>query len=463
MPRDASRCRPPTDAHVTIDATATDNADTPQPSSSEIAASRRLGHVPGLDGLRGVAVIIVVVAHLNVFLSIPEIIVVPGGTVSLDSFFVLSGFLITVLLLKEQGRSGTVKKLAFYQRRALRLLPALIAVVIAHMIFAWLSGVPGDLERSSVLSVLFYYSNWKMAFAPVTYLGGGVFAPGLQHLWSLAMEEQFYLLWPFVVVFFLGITRSFKVVVGVLVGLIAVIAIHRGLEYHSGMRWYPIFIRTDSRVDAILIGALLGNLWARRREPTRHIVPAAWVAAAFLLICMPFAKIDQAFLYYGGLVLIDVACAVMILALVDGRWAARHLFNLKVLVTLGLVSYGIYLWHLPVFFAVAYWGKHWPAVVQVTVALGATAMFTALSWFLLERPALNFKNRLEGRPTSSSPTMVTADDGATTASPPAPAHAPAPMPAPALAFRPTLLNQATPPLDWSAAGTDAAAPDRPGD
>jgi peptidoglycan/LPS O-acetylase OafA/YrhL len=424
----------------------------PEASASEVAATRRLGHVPGLDGLRGVAVIIVVVAHLNVFLPIPEIIVVPGGTVSLDSFFVLSGFLITVLLLKEQGRSGTVRKGAFYQRRALRLLPALLAVVIAHMLFAWASGISWDLERSSVLSVVFYYSNWKMAFAPETYLGGGVFAPGLQHLWSLAMEEQFYLLWPFVVVFFLGITRSFKVVVGVLVGLIAVIAIHRGLMYHSGMRWYPIFVRTDSRVDAILVGALLGNLWARHREPTRHIVPAAWIAAAFLVICMPFAKVDGAFLYYGGLVLIDLACAVLVLALVDGRWMGKHLFNVKVLVTLGLVSYGIYLWHLPVFFAVEYWGKDWPSPVQVTVALGATAVFTALSWFLLERPALNFKNRLEGRPTSSSPTRVTADHHVGHASSTTPVESTAPS-GPAAA--------PTPGLDWSA--VEGATPDRTGD
>lgn len=418
-------------------------------SSSEIAATRRLGHVPGLDGMRGIAVIIVVVAHLNVFLPIPEIIVVPGGTVSLDSFFVLSGFLITVLLLKEQGRSGTVKKAAFYQRRALRLLPALLAVVIAHMLFAWASGIPWDLERSSVLSVVFYYSNWKMAFAPETYLGGGVFAPGLQHLWSLSMEEQFYLLWPFVVVFFLGITRSFKVVVGVLVGLIAVIAIHRGLEYHSGMRWYPIFVRTDSRVDSILIGALLGNLWARHREPTRYLVPAAWIASAFLLICMPIARIDEPFLYYGGLVLIDLACATIILALVQGKWVARHLFNLKFLVTLGLVSYGIYLWHLPVFFAVEYWGKDWPSVVQVTVALGATALFTTLSWFLLERPALNLKNRLEGRPASSSPTRVTAEDRVAVPR----------VDEDGLAVAPTRRStSATPPLDWSDTGVSTPDP-----
>ncbi|MGZ4758361.1 MAG: acyltransferase family protein [Acidimicrobiales bacterium] len=432
------------------------------PSSSQVAATRRLGHVPGLDGMRGIAVIIVVAAHLNVFLPIPEIIVVPGGTVSLDSFFVLSGFLITVLLLKEQGRSGTVNKRAFYQRRALRLLPALLAVVIAHMIFAWLSGVSWDLERSSVLSVVFYYSNWKMAFAPETYLGGGVFAPGLQHLWSLSMEEQFYLLWPFVVVFFLGITRSFKVVTGILIALIAVIAIHRGLEYHSGMRWYPIFVRTDSRVDAILIGALLGNLWARHREPTRYLVPAAWIASAFLLICMPLARIDEPFLYYGGLVLIDLACATIILALVEGKWVARHLFNVKILVTLGLVSYGIYLWHLPVFFAVEYWGKDWPSPVQVTVALGATAMFTALSWFLLEKPALNLKNRLEGRPTSSSPTMVTADDSTSpvpqTAAAPSLAVDPPVPPTPTPTPTPRRLDQATPPLDWSRSEGAAAEP-----
>jgi peptidoglycan/LPS O-acetylase OafA/YrhL len=223
----------------------------PEASASEVAATRRLGHVPGLDGLRGVAVIIMVIAHLNVFLPIPRSSWCPAAR-SASTRSVLSGFLITVLLLKERGRRDRQEE-AFYQRRALRLLPALLAVVITHALRLGV-GRPRDLG-ASVLSVVFYYSNWKMAFAPETYLGGGVFAPGLQHLWSLAMEEQFYLLWPFVVVFFLGITRSFKVVVGVLVGLIAVIAIHRGLMYHSGMRWYPIFVRTDSRVDAILIGA----------------------------------------------------------------------------------------------------------------------------------------------------------------------------------------------------------------
>ena len=114
-------------------------------------------------------------------------------------------------------------------------------------------------------------------------------------------------------------------------------------------------------------------------------------------MCLPLSDLMGPFLYRGGLVGIDLACAILILAIVDGRWIGRWLFELKPFVALGLVSYGFYLWHLPVFYAVRYFDPHWNDVVRVVVAMAGTLALTLLSWFLLEKPMMNWKNRLEDR------------------------------------------------------------------
>jgi len=364
------------------------------PRSDEITEPRRLGHIPAFDGLRGVAVIIVVVAHLNIIVPIPALIVVPGGVVSLDSFFVLSGFLITYLLLREQGGTGHIGYRSFFQNRALRLLPVLFAVMIAHAIYAYFSGISFQLERDSLLSVAFYYTNWRLALTGGD-LGSTQLSVGLQHLWSLSVEEQFYLVWPFVVVFLLGIRTRLRTVVIVLVGLMVIIAVHRARLYAGGMSWYPVFIRTDTRVDAMLYGALLAHLWIRGKVPQRGLQAMTWIAAGFLLICLPLVQLNGPFLYYGGLSAIDLACAILVLALIDGRWPGRHLFLLRPFLILGAVSYGLYLWHLPVMFAVRTYGSGWPVTVRVIVALAASGGLTAATYYGLERPALRWKQRLK--------------------------------------------------------------------
>jgi peptidoglycan/LPS O-acetylase OafA/YrhL len=142
-------------------------------------------------------------------------------------------------------------------------------------------------------------------------------------------------------------------------------------------------------------------VWIRRREPTRFLTPATWIAAVFLILCLIFVQIEKPFLYYGGLDAIDIACAVLILALLDGRWGGRHLFGLRIFVVIGMVSYGFYLWHLPVFYGVHRYAGHYPDAVQVVLAFVIAGGLTAATWFCLERPALNWKNRLESRRVNS--------------------------------------------------------------
>ena len=357
--------------------------------------SRSFGEVRAFNGLRGVAVLIVVVAHMDVFLPIPTLLVIPGATVSLDSFFVLSGFLITALLLREQAKRGRIGIGPFYRRRVLRLLPALYVVVVATSLFMYVTHQWGKTEVPSILSVVFYYSNYYSASA------AGPFAPklanGFQHLWSLSFEEQFYLVWPWATIVLLTIRARLRTVVIVLLSLIILVAVHRFILYQDTGRWWSIFYRTDTRADSILWGALLAHIWIRGKEPKKGVRIAAWIAAAFLLACLPIATQYGRFVYWGGFIGIDLSCAVLLLAILDGRWAGRHLFELKPFVALGLVSYAFYLWHLPVFFAVHYFGPHWNYVVRVIVALGVTLTLTLLSWFLLEKPLMHWSKKLEAK------------------------------------------------------------------
>jgi peptidoglycan/LPS O-acetylase OafA/YrhL len=345
--------------------------------------------------VRGVGVLIVFVAHMNVILPIPHLLVIPGGTVSLDTFFVLSGFLITTLLLNEQARRGQVKVSNFYARRVLRLLPALYVVVLALVIFVWATHTWMHTETASIFSVLFYYSNYYSATAT------GIFSPklasGFQHMWSLSFEEQFYLIWPWVTIAFLTIRMRLRTVVIVLLSLIVLVGVHRAISFESGVHWWALFQRTDTRADSILWGTLLAHLWVRRREPTRGLRIGAWIAVAFLVGCMVLTTQNGAFLYLGGFDAIDIAVAVMLLAILDGQWGGNRLFNLRPFIALGIVSYGFYLWHLPVFFGIRFFDTHWSYVVRVVVAVAVTLALTLSSWFLLERPLTGWRKRLEAK------------------------------------------------------------------
>ncbi len=372
---------------------ASGTTDAPSTGPPPQEGIRSFGQIRGFDGIRGVGVLIVFVSHMEVILPLPTLLVIPGGTVSLDMFFVLSGFLITALLLREQARYGMIGRLAFYRRRVLRLLPALIVVVIAAGLAAWAFGYWDSRDWPSIFSVSFYYSNYYVARSPDFWCAN--LAPGYQAMWSMSFEEQFYMVWPWITIFLLTIRIRLRTVVIVLVGLIAVVSIHRAISYHGVQSWCYLFHATDSRADSILWGALLAHLWVRRREPTRGVAAAGWIGLAVLLVLMPTTTLFGPFLYRGGFILIDVACAAIVLAVLDSSWKGGWLFQQKPFVALGLVSYGFYLWHMPVFYFVRRFDTHWPLWFRVVFAFGLTLGLTLASWFLLERPITRWKERLE--------------------------------------------------------------------
>ena len=154
---------------------------------------RALGHIPALDGIRGLGLVLVVATHALLAFGGQHKEALPGGFIGLDAFFVLSGFLITSLLLGEQVRNGRISLRGFYRRRALRLLPALFLLLAVHGFYAIATNLPMNKEITSNLVVLGYVTNWYRAT-------GHVMALGMGHLWSLAVEEQFYFVWPMIIV-----------------------------------------------------------------------------------------------------------------------------------------------------------------------------------------------------------------------------------------------------------------------
>jgi peptidoglycan/LPS O-acetylase OafA/YrhL len=266
-------------------------------------------------------------------------------------------------------------------------------VVLANALFAYVTHQWFHTETPSILSVLFYYSNFYSASAagPLT----PKLASGFQHMWSLAFEEQYYLIWPWITVFVLTIRLRLRTVVIIILTLITIVAVHRGILWEEAPRWWSYLYRTDTRADSILWGALFAHIWMRYREPRRWFPIAGWIAAGFLIFVLVFTNEYGPFLYMGGFDGIDIACAIFLLAILDGRWGGRRLFELRPLVAMGTVSYGFYLWHLPVLFAVRYFDAHWNDVVRVVVALSVTMTMTLISWFALERPLMRWSNRME--------------------------------------------------------------------
>jgi peptidoglycan/LPS O-acetylase OafA/YrhL len=317
-----------------------------------------LGHVPALDGLRAVAIILVLAFHAGHLL--------PGGWLGVDLFFVLSGFLITGLLLSEWSRFDAVSLGSFYRRRALRLLPALFVMIGAYMlvVLAWSARGYGsgklvpNAAKSALLGAT-YTTNIANAFL------GSTPDPGLNHLWSLAIEEQFYLVWP--PLLFLFLRRSIKPAV-IAFGLVLVT-----LASIAATPWL-------THVDSVLIGCLAGVVFCHdlARVPR-------WVAWAALAVCVPLVLLayDTAHSQPWPLPVFTVAAAlVLLVAARDEMWLPARALSLRPLRTCGRISYGIYLWHVPCFVALGW-----------VIGLPLAILLALASYRYVERPFLRRKRR----------------------------------------------------------------------
>lgn len=295
-------------------------------------------------------------------------------------FFVLSGFLITTLLLEERDRTGGRMGLwPFYQRRARRLLPALIVMVAAVVTVRALAGAGGDALRDAG-AVLLYYGNWAS-------IGDRLWP--MQHTWSLAIEEQFYIVWPLVLIVALRIGGRRMVTIVALTGAAASVCARVVLATH-GADTARLYLGTDTRADALLIGCAL----AASMRTTRQCNSGALAAALVGIVALGMVR-NPAQVYVLAPLAVALLSAVAVASAAQNgppRWLA-----LRPLTLLGQRSYAVYLWHEPVYFAVRELGPpHWLVPLATAVI---TAALTGLSWRYVEEPFL--RRRSVGRSTGA--------------------------------------------------------------
>ena len=357
---------------------------TDQRTSAEIP-ERELPYNPPLDGVRALAIALVLCYHGGASL-------VPGGFVGVDTFFVLSGFLITSILVREHGATGRIALGAFWARRARRLLPALIVMTGVVLLWAhfFARGVYPDLGADA-LSVLFYFANWHFSTA-ASYVNLGSAPSPFLHAWSLAIEEQFYLVWPLLVLgaFKLGLSRAKLFVLTLLAA--AGSATLMVCLYDPNQDPTALYYNTATRAQALLIGAALAIavlLWApaARRLPARLWSGLAAVGFAGVVALSATMTIGGSFTYEGGLTLAALFAAAVIggVTLAGSSLPARCL-SLGPIRYVGRISYGLYLWHWPIFVVLdgSRTGLDGPELFALRLA--ATFAAAIASFYLIEMP-----------------------------------------------------------------------------
>ncbi|PRY63254.1 peptidoglycan/LPS O-acetylase OafA/YrhL [Knoellia remsis] len=342
---------------------------------------RERGRLPGLDGLRAAAIIAVLLFHLD-----PRWL--PGGFLGVDVFFVISGFLITTLLVREHRREGRVDLRGFWTRRARRLLPALLVLVPTVALIARL--VEADLLvgiRRQALGALTFTSNWLEIAAGSDYFQST--SPQLlMNLWSLAVEEQFYLVWPLVALALLRFAPSARARALVAVTLAVGSAVLMAVRFDPAEGATRVYYGTDTHLMGLMLGAALAFAWAAphrawtstgRWERVRRPV----LAVAGLVLVALVALLDEStpFTFRGGILLASLATAILVLGVVDRPSPLRSVLDAPVLRWIGQRSYGLYLWHWPVILIIEadlawaqrgddgyLWSRLWAVLVTVAIA-----------------------------------------------------------------------------------------------
>lgn len=339
-------------------------------------------HVPELDGLRGIAIVSVVVHHQLTPFSLP------GGFLGVDLFFVLSGFLITGLLLAEFEKNQTISLRKFYMRRILRLGPALFLYLIACLLVTHQTQLIDITREIKLIGLALAYStNWRLA------LGWDLSLDPTAIIWSLSIEEQFYLVWPllFAACLALKIRRRF-IVMGLLVVVLAIMA-HRYSLLNAGADLTRLYYGTDTRADALLIGCLIALLPATAARSGRKswLMVAGVVSAALFGYLLATSNFTDQFLYRGGFTAVALMAGMVILVAANSppRILAAPL-QWRVLRWFGKISYGLYLWHWLVVRSTSfYYLGYWEPWAKLALAVG----IAAASFYVVEKPF----NRLKGR------------------------------------------------------------------
>jgi peptidoglycan/LPS O-acetylase OafA/YrhL len=353
--------------------------------------------LPGLDGLRGIAVLAVIIYHADVSLLV-------GGFLGVDVFFVLSGFLITTLLINELTETNTVDRARFYIRRIRRLMPALLLVLFFSVLVSGLFVLDAAYHvRRDLPWAMTFVLNWSYLFFEQSYFVNISRPPLLQHLWSLSVEEQFYVVWPIMLI------GLYKVKIGNLTPRVKIFIASAVLAFASTawmvhlsvVNGYPIpndpsrvYFGTDTHAMGLLVGCAAAALWRSERlnerlTPDRAaamnglgLFSIAGLAYFFLFV----SELNE-FLYRGGFLVLSILTAILVLvAAHPGLKFGKRLGN-PVLKWFGDRSYGIYLWHWPIFVLMRSGiDIQWPDPIAFVVKVAIVLVIADMSYRFVELP-----------------------------------------------------------------------------
>ncbi len=363
-----------------------------------------LGYLPGLDGLRALSVLLVLAYHYR-----PDRSLLAGGFLGVEVFFVISGYLITALLLDERRKHGNISMRSFWMRRIRRLFPALYAMLLSvGLLVAVMYREDLGRLRGALFSGAFYISNWQQISSGVLYAESEQRRP-LGHLWSLAVEEQFYLLWPmlFAAGMFFFRNRFKWVILG------GAIASWMWMAYLVSARptferkvlvnaevvelgnWFNrMYLATDTRAAGLLIGAFLAYFWVPRKlrgktgRNAARLLDGAAVGAGVVLLTLVFvAEFQSTWLYWWGFALVDICTVVLIAATVHPVSHVGRLLGIRPLRVIGTRSYGIYLWGIAVFeFTRPGLDVHFSGPTLLVVRVVLVGLVAETSYRLVEQP-----------------------------------------------------------------------------
>ncbi|CAN5426169.1 acyltransferase family protein [soil metagenome] len=349
--------------------------------------------MPGLDGLRAIAVIAVIVYHLGFDWA-------QGGLLGVGVFFTLSGYLITELLLTQVSEGG-IRLKAFLFARSRRRLPALFWMLI--VVTAWVTTIgphqPPD-YRDAVGSAALYFNNWWLIFHHVSYFAQFSTPGPLNHLWSLSVEEQFYIVWPFLLLIavrfipYVKFSTCVRFRLGaVILGLAIASGVLMAILYSPGIDPSRVYYGTDTRALELLVGAALATVWPSRRlraqikpEARRVIEFGGVLGLAVIFLMFWRAGEFSPFLYRGGFLLLSLATMLVVAALAHPASRLGAIVGCTPLRWIGERSYGIYLWHFPIIVLTTPEGARGTDLTRDALQVAATIAVAALSWKYIENP-----------------------------------------------------------------------------
>jgi peptidoglycan/LPS O-acetylase OafA/YrhL len=344
-------------------------------------------YIPEFDGIRGISILIVMIFHAKApFLK--------GGYIGVDIFFVLSGFLITFILLNEYNKTDRIDLRLFYVKRVLRLAPALIFLLVFINLYSqiYLDNSAAKSTFIDSIIVLFYSVNWSRAF--------GIHSPYyLAHCWSLSIEEQFYFIWPIIFLVILRNIKSKTKVLYIVLFVAFTIWFYRIYLIYGNATIMRLYNGLDSRADALLIGCSLALFISNNEIGTKKIAflglllkYLAPISLLFIVLICLLVHWKNINMYYWGFFVVELCSAVLILNVyICKNSIINVVLRTRLLTLVGCISYGLYLYHYPIYKVMAEVGYSWKQVMSFgTIATFAIAI---LSYYLIEKPALRLKRK----------------------------------------------------------------------